>query len=172
MKLRDLEKGLRVNRAHTEDLIHEEKIGQHSAHVGIILLWVYFPSVPSDWLLANALLHDIPEGYTGDCPANIKVNHPYMAEAYRDLEGDWWDEKGWPDPHYMLSTEEEHMLKLADMVSLARKCQHEISMGNIQVTEMFENICSYIAEFRKGMAVDSQHRAKVDELLEMIGVRK
>lgn len=170
LNLAIIEKGHGVRRCHTEAVIKEETVGHHSAHVAAILLTMYAPRLPSPELLAAAILHDVPEGYTGDIPANVKMDNPDLAAAYTKLETQWWGANG-GDPKLMLDSDEVHLLKLADMISLARRCIQEDQMGNELARSMYLNIAKYTQEYYDRIMLDSQVRTAVEDLLARMGVQ-
>lgn len=167
MFLEDIERGLYVHRAHTVSLIHEETVGHHSAHVAAIIIWIMHPVTPSGSLLRAAILHDVAEGYTGDIPANVKIDHPNLRTLLHRIETDWWEERGWTDPSLRLDSDEALLLKIADYLSLGRMCAHERLMGNRLINNMQNNIREYLMKLvGNGAAIDSRYR---DRVLELVG---
>lgn len=119
--------GNAVKRYHTINLLVPETVGHHSANVAI--LCDHLAGGASANLLMAALTHDQAEQYTGDVPATAKWNSVELKRLLDDIE----------DSYVVmpqLTPLEQRILKQADMLDLCFKCQEEVLMGNVPMTEV------------------------------------
>lgn len=138
----DIRRGYNVKRFHTTHRTQEETVGHHSANVASLLLAID-PDISRACLVA-ALMHDVPEGYTGDVPAPVKWAHPELAAELNAAEMAHTEDVGLPTPH--LSPYELRMLKLADMLDLVLSSIEERGRGNLYANELIRNGKKYISE--------------------------
>lgn len=141
MNYRMFRLGMQVKRLHTRNVAVSETVGHHTANVCGLLLALYAPALPPAALLVAALLHDAPEGYTGDVPANVKVDNPELKEALLVSENRFKDLLR--APVCELTSFEIYVLKFADSVELAYKCLEEMEMGNYSLCDVLSNAYSY-----------------------------
>lgn len=122
--------GNAVKRFHTTNLLVPETVGHHSAGVAY-LCYLINPggAMPRPELLLAALTHDHVEQHTGDIPAPAKWAHPALAHALESAEKDY-ETHNWG-----LASEEQRVLKQADMLDLVLKCQEEVMMYNFRSVE-------------------------------------
>jgi 5'-deoxynucleotidase YfbR-like HD superfamily hydrolase len=156
---------MNVKRFHTESLIREDTIGHHSANVAGIIMYLYYPEIPSGNLLAAALCHDVAERSTGDVPATAKWVSPELKKALIKMEVLLHEESNIHFPDYILSNDEVNILKFADSVELGLKCMHERSMGNRTVEDIIDKIARHAEDNLKNQPLDSRFRAKAEDLI-------
>lgn len=138
----ELRAGNNVKRFHTTHRTQEETVGHHSANVCAILLRLV-PDCSREMLVA-ALMHDIPESYTGDVPAPFKWDHPDIAKGLKEGELAYISANEIPHPH--LTEFEKDMLKVADMVDLVLSSLEEMGRGNQYARELVSNGQQYLID--------------------------
>lgn len=136
----EIRNGFNVKRFHTTHRTQEESVGHHSANICGILLRLD-PSCSRE-LLVVALMHDVPEVYTGDVPAPFKWDNPDIKQGLDWGEQDYVDDNEIPDPK--ITTKEQQLLKLADMLDLVLSSLEEAGRGNQAAWELVENGAKYI----------------------------
>lgn len=134
-----------VNRCHTVPSLQSYNVAEHSFNAILIahtickdLGWkikvsyetsMRYIDIDENRITRYLLLHDLPEGYTGDIPANVKKETD-LKRLMDKIEDDWTDKNV---PNYMkqdLSSQEYAVAKLADVLELCMFCKDEIQMGN------------------------------------------
>jgi len=155
--------GMNVKRFHTTHRTQEETVGHHSSNVAAIVL--HLDTNARRELLIAALLHDVPEVYTGDVPAPFKWDHPAIKQGLKDGEDAFVRELGLPQ--YELSTEETMLLKLADMTDLVLSSLEEMGRGNNSARELVANGMWYIQH----MEVAEELKEKVNQLVKEVKKR-
>jgi 5'-deoxynucleotidase YfbR-like HD superfamily hydrolase len=130
--------GSEVLRYHTKTTLVKETVGHHSH--GVAMLVLMLRPEASSRLLHAALTHDLAEHITGDIPSPAKRKYG-IGEQVNTYEEDLLRDAGLAMP--LLTTEEERLLKLADVAHGALFCAREISMGNRRMREVFETYLSY-----------------------------
>ena len=136
----EIRRGYNVKRFHTTKRLQEETVGHHSANVAAILLRLD-PDCSRNLLVA-ALVHDVPEAYTGDVPAPCKWDNPHIKEGLNECERAYMQEYELPWPE--LTEEEQKLLKVADMLELVISCVEELNMGNSYAKTLVRNGQDYI----------------------------
>ena len=131
-----LREGAAVQRCHTHDG-PRYTVGEHSAGVAYLLL-ALMPTPPSADLLSAALLHDIPERWTGDVPAWAKWSSPELARALEALEARILNSLGLEAPR--LDSFELHWLKAADSLDLWLWCKNQQRRGFSWAGSITENL--------------------------------
>lgn len=131
----EIRNGHNVKRFHTTERIREETVGHHSAGVASIILRLD-PECSKDILVA-ALMHDVPEAYTGDVPATAKWDHDGLADCLAEMEIAYINGVNIPD--VALTVEEMYLLKLADMLDLVLSSLEEMGRGNQYARQLVEN---------------------------------
>ena len=121
----EIRNGYNVKRFHTTPRNQQETNGHHSANVCAIILRLD-PDCSKDLLVA-ALMHDVPEAYTGDVPAPFKWDTPSIKAALSGGEFDYIRDNRIPNPK--LTAEEVKLLKLADMMDLIFSSLEEMGRG-------------------------------------------
>lgn len=138
--------GSETKRYHTVRTISEETVAHHSH--GVALLCTFLSPNPSASLLKAALMHDLAEHVTGDIPSPAKRAYG-ISEQVSDREDLLMREAGLSIP--TLTSEEERILKLADIFQGAIFCLRECEMGNLRMAEIFERYMSYASPFVKSL---------------------
>ena len=138
----EIRKGFNVKRFHTSNRIQAETNGHHSANVCAIILRID-PNCSRDVLIA-ALMHDVPEAYTGDVPAPFKWENPDAKHALEVGEMDYVDKHSIPHPH--LTDGQMQLLKFADMMDLVLSSLEEMGRGNNYARELVTNGARYLQE--------------------------
>lgn len=136
----EIRNGNNVKRFHTTPRIQEETNGHHSANVAAILLRIE-PNC-SRQLLISALMHDVPEAYTGDVPAPFKWENPHIKSGLDKGEQDYTLRHHIPNPE--LNIEERQLLKLADMLDLVFSSLEELGRGNRYAEQLVANGENYL----------------------------
>jgi len=150
----EMRDGFRVIRFHTLHRHHEESVGHHSANVCAILLRLH-PDCSRN-LLVRALMHDVPEAYTGDVPYPFKADHPDIKKALFEGEYDFIEEYNIPDPH--ITGFEKDLLKLADMLDLVLSGLEELGRGNMYAKQYVQRGQDYI----EAMPIYEDYKLKVN----------
>ena len=144
--INEIRSGMNVKRFHTTYRAQEETVGHHSANVAAILLRLA-PDCSRNVLVA-ALVHDVPEVYTGDVPAPFKWDHDLIAEGLKEGEQAYAEANGIPMPE--LTAEERKLLKLADMMDLILSSIEDWGRGNQSARQLVDNGGQYLT----GMDLD------------------
>lgn len=131
----------RVRRYHSEPVIHEQTVGEHTYNVLWYVMLLTNQS-PSPELLMGALKHDVHEFVTGDCPAPTK-RQPGMKEAWDALEADIELRYNIVNPDEALTAPEARILKLADVLDGCGYCYMELKMGNRLIQNAFKHYLEY-----------------------------
>ena len=126
-----IRKGGAVKRFHTLTMLKENLNSSHSWGVATLIQDIA-PNCSKEVLLA-ALYHDVAEHITGDVSAPTKWRYPELQDVLRKVEREVEDNLG---IQIKLSTEEERLLKFADMADLVLTCISEYRLGNSEVVEV------------------------------------
>ena len=138
-----LRNGMDVERFHTIPLAGRQTVGHHTANlIGLIFL-AYRPAMPPVYLLHAALVHDMPEAWTGDLPADVKkiINLKYEL---KDVEYEYLAETLW-QPEELTGTEQQ-VLKVCDCLELVLYLNN-LAAGfgfNRRVRGMYEKAVLYL----------------------------
>lgn len=145
-----------VRRYSTKTLIKDENIAEHSAHVGVICLFIYDLLDESDKsiidinkLLAFSIFHDLDEIFTGDILNPVKYFHKDIKDNI-DKYSDMCIEEcrnrtgltsilNYTDKSN-LNLHEQSILKMADVLSVFVKFRIENSLGNQMLNIDYVNI--------------------------------
>lgn len=138
--INELRQGTAVTRFHTRPRIRQETVGHHTCNVCHILMLLE-PDCRKELLVA-ALIHDVPEGFTGDTPAPAKWASEALNTALKRAEEAYYEAIGLELPK--LHPYEKTLLKAADMLDLAFSSLEELGMGNTSAKELIENAQEYI----------------------------
>jgi 5'-deoxynucleotidase YfbR-like HD superfamily hydrolase len=131
----------RVRRYHTENVIHDETVGEHTAGVlGLCLVLTNGKATRN--LLLHALFHDFGEKYTGDVPFPFKRDHPEIKEKFDAAEDQYLSQANIQLPQ--ITEDEKKIMKAADMFQLCFKAKRELAMGNSLALPILENGVSYL----------------------------
>ena len=153
----EIRSGMNVKRFHTTHRTQEETVGHHSANVCAMLLRLD-PEVSRDLLVA-ALMHDVPEVYTGDVPAPFKWENPDVKHGLKGGELSYLEVNNIPSP--MLNKAEQTMLKVADMLDLILSSLEEMGRGNVYARELVQNGAAYL----EGMTLPQELYDKCNEMV-------
>lgn len=139
-------KGLSVERCHTVPHIIPYNNGFHSCNAALIAHELcVLNNLNSASSIRYMLLHDIAEGYTGDIPANVKVNNPDLKSEL-DLIEARWERLNIPDMPD-LSIQEKRISKVADIVELGMYCLSELKLGNKNMIFVLTNVIVYLNKY-------------------------
>lgn len=131
----------RVRRWHTEPVLHNQTVGEHSYGVMYLVLELTGWSASRNLLLAS-LMHDTAERKTGDVPGPTKRKLGVKA-AFDAMEDAHMAELGLVIP--ALTESEAFTLKLADNLEGAMFCAFELRRGNRDIRPCFVNYLNYTA---------------------------
>lgn len=139
--------GGNVTRMHILPTITSHNVAEHTFHAAFITMELCAQNeIQSGDCVSYILAHDIAEGYTGDTPGNVKVDHPNLSGVLAAIETKWERDNF---PYYLsersLSEFEMKLVKSADLLELGYYCVEEREMGNTRVRGVFDNVLSYIA---------------------------
>jgi 5'-deoxynucleotidase YfbR-like HD superfamily hydrolase len=151
-----IQAGADVKRFHTKLTLQSETVGHHSHGVAMMCL-LLDPFLRRQVLIA-ALVHDLAEHITGDIPSPAKRQYG-IGEQVNALEEDLLRAADLASPK--LHPDEERTLKLADIYQGMLFCAREISLGNIQMREVFNNYVGY-----------AETMVPVDRELELLNIIK
>ncbi len=154
-----IRKGRETRRFHTNPVLHEQNVAEHSFGVAM-LVWVLAGSTEPGVrlpLLMAALTHDLAEHSMGaDMASPAKRAMPDVYDATGERLGSFREVWGAAeqahlqtvqlDFEFTLSAEEKRILKLADAMEGALYCIRERAMGNKLIEECFINFRLYICD--------------------------
>ena len=143
-----------IERCHNVPHHGSYSVGLHSYGVANIIL-VLHPD-PTIRLVRAALWHDSPERYLGDLPAPAKWYNPKMAEEYSLAEDQVISRMGLDDPLFHLTSDEEKWLKGADRLDLLFWCREQHSMGNANVSVVYDNLMLWYKDNQAGLPYSIQ----------------
>jgi 5'-deoxynucleotidase YfbR-like HD superfamily hydrolase len=150
-RLHMIERSARVRRYHTEPVLHQQNVGEHTYGV----MWIVYlltDGQPSRDLLLAAMMHDAPEFYTGDIPAPTKRLGDIKA-VFDAIEDSVMDDLQLEMP--TLTDAETRTLKLADCLEGALFCSWEVRRGNLELLDSLRNYIKYIENLHPaGTAAD------------------
>lgn len=142
-RLTAIRRGLKVERLHTIPHIQPYNNGFHSAGAAIIAMELCeLNEMTSGTVIRYMLLHDVSEGYTGDMPADVKVDTPELKLALTMAEEAYEKRIGLALPE--LTDEQKDICRIADLAELGMYCVDEIYMGNRNLYRVLNNVISYL----------------------------
>lgn len=124
-----------VRRMHTTRTAYHQTLAEHSWGVAMLVRYVR-PAASGD-LLHAALVHDLPEWWTGDVPAPCKWAHAELEIELRKAEDHFHNEHG---TRIALTPADRALLKWCDGVELALHAYEQRLMGNTYMREIECNI--------------------------------
>ena len=130
-----------VTRFHTETMIKEQDVAQHTWRVMAVLHSLCSDRVFSD-MCKSVMYHDVAEGYMGDIPAPIKR---MLGEPVKEMEKEIEKNMGIPSPLRELGPSYD-LLKLADYLECMITIVEEREMGNRTLDHIFDKLSEYIEE--------------------------
>lgn len=139
VQLRMIPRSARVKRYHSEPVLHNQTVGEHT--YGVLWFVLLMVENPSPQLLKAVVMHDMHEFVTGDIPAPSK-----RLEGVKPLfdameEGIEVQILGKRAP--VLSREEHWVLKMADALEGLSFCAFELRQGNREIEGCFRNYIEY-----------------------------
>lgn len=153
-KINIYRKGLHVERMHTVRHITPYNNGFHSCNAALLAMELCKLNKMNDSsIIKYMLLHDVAEGYTGDIPANVKVDNPDLKHALSAVEKHWED-KFLPDMPD-LCAEEKVIAKVADLSELGLYCLEELTLGNKNTISILINVVNYLSAHSYVLGVKS-----------------
>lgn len=136
-----------VKRSHTCRTLMDRNVAEHSHGVAMLLITLHqfssFKCMPSSYLLAAALAHDLSEIATGDTPAPVKRANPDLKRMLNAISSEW-EEKN--DMRFPLNEEEQHLLLWCDRMDFALYALEEVTMGNRYFEEYLARITDWLSE--------------------------
>jgi 5'-deoxynucleotidase YfbR-like HD superfamily hydrolase len=142
-----LRNAARTRRCHTQMVLHQQTVGEHTFSALAILDLVAPDCRMEVW---RALLyHDMPEAFTGDVPAPAKWENFELENALRTVEARIFKELGL---EFKLSAEEKKLVKFADVMDLVWFTIEEVQMGNQRLVGMAHRALDAVRE-RKLMSL-------------------
>lgn len=161
-----------VERCHTVPTLRRYNVAEHSFNAMAIALELCQRNPEADELsvMKYLLTHDAPEVYTGDIPANVKVDSPYIKSNLQSMEDSWY--AGNQPTHYpiTLTQVERRVAKVSDTLELLYFCVEEIEFGNRRraMLQMTENAYSYLKT--EGIAGVSDFMDEINRRCSVSGV--
>lgn len=170
--------GGKVDRCHTVPTIQRYTVAEHTFNVMLVALelcreldWKWLPSgkvkdpldIDEDNIVTYILSHDLPEGYTGDIPANVK-KETAIKDILDGIEYDWMVRHA---PSNILDVAvKEHELaivKLSDRLELCMFSMDEYDMGNrhYKFIDMAKNALQYSKEILGSMDLNQDYKQKM-----------
>lgn len=143
-ELNMLRDGMNVERFHTIPSAGRQTVGHHTANVIGLLYLAYVPDLPPEYLLKAALVHDMPEAFTGDTPANVKRVRGLALEL-DVIEAEYMYGTLWECNVY---DNYGDILKVCDRLELVLYLNERIAAGcfNRRVRQMQTNAVLYLHE--------------------------
>jgi len=131
----------RTRRCHTQMVLHQQTIGEHTFSALAILDLVAPDCSKNVW---RALLyHDMPEAQTGDVPAPAKWENPKLENALKMVEARIFRELGLS---FDLTIEEKRVVKYVDLMDLIWFTIEEVEMGNQRIVNMARRALSAVKD--------------------------
>ena len=121
----------KVERTHTIPTIQRYNNAEHVYNAIMIAIELCrLAGVGSSKVIKSLLVHDVEEVYTGDIPANVKMEEN-LKEILSGIEEDWVNENV-PKHHnnIKLTDTQYQIAKIADSLELVYFCIDEALMGN------------------------------------------
>lgn len=131
-----------TKRCHIKQTIGHQTVAEHSFFVAL-LCWRLTDREPSEALLKAALFHDLAEIVTGDVPAPVKWMSKEIKEELEQME------RVFDHVFHLevsLSSKEEAILKLADLLELGWYCVDQKRLGNMNMEDVYKNVERAILE--------------------------
>lgn len=114
-----------VKRYHTADLNEVQTVGDHSARVALLTIYL----AGDTRLVWSALIHDGAEGEVGDVSSAAKWKYPELAKALRQTEEEVLKKVGLT---IYLTEEDRAILKAADLLELILFGARQYSKGVVE----------------------------------------
>jgi 5'-deoxynucleotidase YfbR-like HD superfamily hydrolase len=126
-----------VSRYHTRPEVAD---GQNvAAHTwgALAILTTLWEDVSREAML-YLLYHDVVESELGDLPAPTKWNYKNLDKAYSEAEAQQEEELELPMTKARLTEQDQHRVKMADMLELILHCKRQMSTGNTLATPIYQ----------------------------------
>jgi 5'-deoxynucleotidase YfbR-like HD superfamily hydrolase len=152
--IRKAREGAEVDRMHTIPTLRQYPVGQHTFNAIVIALELaqQQPVLRPDLVVKYLIAHDLSEGYTGDIPANVKMENDGVRDLLHVIERRWTERNV---PEYLKKAErnihqtERTLAKAADLLELVLFCVEEREMGNLRTTRVYNNALKYLAPLKE-----------------------
>ncbi len=134
-----------VQRYHSVPTITSDTVGEHTFGV-VWLCALLSKGTPRAELLLAALWHDVPELTVGDVPSPVKRRFGLglqFAQMEREVM-DWMLQIPVPQ----LTSDEQHILTLADRIDGMLHCCYERALGNQVIEEAYDRFLQYIRQMQ------------------------
>jgi 5'-deoxynucleotidase YfbR-like HD superfamily hydrolase len=138
-----LRAGASVQRYHTWRTLRRQTVGEHTHGVMTILIDITPPDLLSSSLLCACAYHDISELLTGDLPSPAKREYPELKKAAHEATVDFETGMGLI---MGLSTEQQKLLRFADIMECCLWALEELYMGNRYARRIVANALTYMGE--------------------------
>jgi len=136
-----------VKRLHTRSTLRNYTNAEHT--YGTLVLVGELCRVNPDTRVHDCSMymlgHDIAEGYTGDIPANVKLDNPQLNKELDAIE-QRWTTANMPLLHNILSDLERKICKCADLLDLGLFCAEEYAMGNRTLVDVYGRVVQYLQQ--------------------------
>jgi 5'-deoxynucleotidase YfbR-like HD superfamily hydrolase len=151
-----------VRRFHTTPVIQDQTVGDHTARVMVIAIYLAGPTETLRYNLLLAILeHDGLESITGDIPATTKWIGNF-GEVLEALEAKINEQVKF-GAYELLNEEDKLLLKVADMAELCARASQESIMGNRFMGDIFNNGARYLTTLKPKMPPEMWER--LEEIL-------
>lgn len=146
--------GSDVRRFHTIPQAGDQSVGHHTMNMVGLLYIVYHPALPPPELIRAVLVHDLPEYYIGDIPADAK--HRLPSNSLRYAENCALDGTIWEDPSVGINYIEAMIAKFCDILELVQYLDGRSALQgfHIRVRTMHETARNYLRSHMKGMLAE------------------
>jgi len=140
--------GMNVRRYHQRYTAQSDTVAHHSYGVALLVNMID-PTARKEVLLA-ALVHDLPEGVTGDMPGHVKAAlPPSMRHELSNVESQLLAKH---DLLFDLSLDEAQLLKLCDKLESLLFCIEERQRGNKGLRSCGDKCSAWINEIMQSAA--------------------
>lgn len=171
-----LREGGHVRRVHTRPILGHYDVAQHT--FGVLSLIMELHPEPSVDLVRATLWHDVPERWSGDCPAPAKWSSPRLVEGLSEVD-DKVCARLWGTlaqaPWHGLTRDESRWLKACDLTEFWLWAHEQRVMGNGYAPDMIKNVQDFwdsgaLATYPipvRDFITDWSHKALPDDPREM-----
>lgn len=142
-RIRRIRLGGAVERCHTVRHVGSYSVAAHTWGV-LVLLYVLWPEDFAR-LSPYVLFHDVPEGWVGDVPANVKADNLLVKSEFSNMESNILASLNLPD-EAMLSNEDKAKLKACDHLELYFWVDEQSKLGNMYAVAVSNTLKGF---FRK-----------------------
>jgi len=142
-----------VERFHTIKTVQTYNIAEHVYNSMIIAYSIADAEELEPWeakvLIEYILIHDSPEVYTGDIPANVKWDSEQFGQVLSNME-DVWKEENLPARYRAAEHAVEchpqlkHIAEIVDKLELLHFCIVERNLGNRNMNRVIQRIIDFV----------------------------